>query len=87
MELTLYEISPTIAVISAGRDNSFGHPRPEMLDALSGKRVWRTDQDGAVKITETEKGLVVKTYQDYAVERADTWAKEVKNVKRILSTW
>ncbi|MBI5633668.1 MAG: hypothetical protein HZA15_09350 [Nitrospirae bacterium] len=87
MELTLLEISPSVAVISVGRDNAFGHPRPEMLDALSGKRVCRTDQDGAVKITETAGELRVKTYHDYALEKADTWAKEVKNVKRILSTW
>jgi competence protein ComEC len=83
----LSQVSPTIAVISAGRDNSFGHPSRDMLDALSGRRIFRTDQDGAVKITETAGELQVKTYQDYALERADTWAKEVKNMKRLFSTW
>jgi len=29
-------ISPSIAVISAGRNNAFGHPSLEMLQALSG---------------------------------------------------
>ncbi len=86
-ERFLREISPSIAVISVGRDNSFGHPRPEMLDALSGKRVLRTDQDGAVTITETKEGLQVKTYLDYALERADTVAKEWKNIQRLFSTW
>lgn len=83
----LFEIAPSVAVISAGRDNTFGHPRPEMLEALSGRRICRTDQDGAVKITETAGGLQVKTYRDYALERADTWKKEMSNVKRLFSTW
>ncbi len=83
----LSEISPSIAVISVGRDNSFGHPRPEMLDVLSGTRICRTDHDGAVKITETAGELQVKTYQDYTLERADTWAKEVKNIRRLFSVW
>jgi len=83
----LSEISPSIAVISAGRDNSFGHPSRDMLDALAGKRIYRTDQDGAVKITETAGELKVKTYQDYALERANTWAEEMKNIKRLFVTW
>ncbi|MBI5641722.1 MAG: MBL fold metallo-hydrolase, partial [Nitrospirae bacterium] len=86
-ERFLFEISPSVAVISVGRDNSFGHPRPEMLDALSDAQIFRTDRDGAVKITETAGGLQIKTYQDYALERADAWAKEVKNIKRLFSTW
>ncbi|MBI5848208.1 MAG: DNA internalization-related competence protein ComEC/Rec2 [Nitrospirae bacterium] len=86
-ENVLFAISPSIAVISAGRDNAFGHPRPEMLDALSGARIYRTDQDGAVKIIETKKGLVVKTYQDYALEKADTVKKELKNIKRLFAIW
>ena len=82
-----FEISPSIAVVSVGRGNSFGHPRPEMLDALSGTKIFRTDQDGAVKITETAGGLQVRTYHDHALERADTWKKEMKNIKRLFSTW
>ncbi|MBI5076249.1 MAG: DNA internalization-related competence protein ComEC/Rec2 [Nitrospirae bacterium] len=86
-EKFLSEISPSIAVISVGRDNSFGHPRPEMLDVLSDAQIFRTDRDGAVKITETAGGLQISTYQDYALERADTWAKEVKNIRRLFSIW
>ena len=86
-ERFLFEISPSVAVISVGRDNTFGHPRPEMLDALAGGRICRTDQDGAVKITETAGELRVKTYKDYALERADTRAKEMKNITRLFSIW
>jgi competence protein ComEC len=83
----LSEVSPAIAVISAGRDNSFGHPSRDMLDALSGKRICRTDKDGAVKVTEAGNGLVVKTYQDFALERGASAAGELRNLKRLFMTW
>jgi len=83
----LFDISPSIAVISVGRDNTFGHPSEEMLEALSGRQIYRTDIDGAIKITETDEGLQVKTYPDYAFERADTAAKELRNIKRLFTNW
>lgn len=45
-------VAPTIAIISAGEDNPYGHPSPELLERLeaSGARVLRTDRDGAVHI-------------------------------------
>ena len=83
----LSKVSPAVAVISVGRDNSFGHPSPEVLDRLSGVRVLRTDRDGAVKITETESGLDVKTYNDFVLEKADGPASEWRNVRRLFSRW
>jgi competence protein ComEC len=43
---------PTLAIISAGEDNPYGHPNPELLERLhqAGVRILRTDQDGAVQI-------------------------------------
>jgi len=32
---------------------------------VSGRRVYRTDREGAVKVTETPGGLAVKTYRDF----------------------
>jgi competence protein ComEC len=45
-------VTPSIAIISAGEDNPYGHPSPELLERLeaSGTRVLRTDRDGAVHI-------------------------------------
>jgi len=83
----LFDISPSIAVISVGRDNTFGHPSEEMLEELSGRQIYRTDIDGAIKITETDEGLQVKIYPDYAFERADTAAKELRNIKRLFTNW
>ena len=45
-------VAPALAVISAGRNNSFGHPAPEALEELqrAGATVMRTDRDGAVTL-------------------------------------
>lgn len=45
-------VSPEYAVISAGKDNKFGHPRAEVLDRLVrfGVSVLRTDERGTIKI-------------------------------------
>ena len=45
-------LSPRISIISVGKDNSYGHPAPQTIAALSriGSKVYRTDQDGALAI-------------------------------------
>lgn len=45
-------VNPRISVISAGEENPYGHPNPELLDRLKGQgsRILRTDRDGAVQI-------------------------------------
>lgn len=80
-------VSPEIAIISAGRDNAFGHPHKEMLDALQGVRIFRTDLDGAIKIEESEKGLKIKTYKDFQFEKARSLTEETKNLKRLFEKW
>jgi competence protein ComEC len=48
-EAFLAAVSPEIAVIQVGADNTFGHPAPAVLDRLQGVEVLRTDQDGRVE--------------------------------------
>ncbi len=48
----LAAVHPRLAVISAGEDNPYGHPSPELLERLekAGVRILRTDQNGAVHV-------------------------------------
>jgi competence protein ComEC len=52
-------VHATVAVVSAGRDNTYGHPNPDTLSDLAPVPVWRTDRHGAVTVTMTEAGPVV----------------------------
>jgi competence protein ComEC len=80
-------VSPKVAVISAGREKHFGHPHQEMLDALNGSKIFRTDLDGAIKISESERGLEVKTYEDFILNRTRSIRGEIKNIMRLFTTW
>lgn len=80
-------VSPAIAVISAGRDNSFGHPHRETLDALQEAQVYRTDMDGAVKISESGTGLDIKTYRGYRLRETESLSGELKNFRLLTETW
>lgn len=50
-----------VALVSAGRDNDYGHPAPATLRLLeeAGTTVWRTDRDGDVALVSTPAGLGV----------------------------
>jgi competence protein ComEC len=51
----------SVAVISVGAHNDYGHPAPSTVDRLrgTGARVYRTDQDGTVTIDLRADGVVV----------------------------
>jgi competence protein ComEC len=57
-------LRPELAVISAGRNNDYGHPRPETLAALAavpGLAVYRTDVHGRVVVESDGRGLRIRT--------------------------
>ena len=80
-------ILPEIAVISAGRDNAFGHPHQDTLEMLEASKIYRTDIDGAVKITENKDGLVVKTYNDFKFSKTRNIRGEIRNIERLFEVW
>ena len=51
-EKLLEAVQPEIVCISAGRDNSFNHPAPELLERLTqyGCSIYRTDMQGTITI-------------------------------------
>jgi len=48
-------VSPEFAVISCGKDNSYGHPSQDALEALEGIDVLRTDLQGDVRFASDGK--------------------------------
>jgi competence protein ComEC len=63
-EAFLSAAHPAFAAISAGRDNIFGHPSPEVTERLmaAGVHVYRTDRDGAVTASTDGKTISVNTF-------------------------
>jgi competence protein ComEC len=60
----LAAVHPHVAVISAGEDNPYGHPNPELLARLTaaGVRILRTDHDGAVHVLTDGKRLEISCF-------------------------
>lgn len=58
----LNSVNPEEAVISVGKNNSYGHPAPEIIERLlkHGVKIWRTDEMGDVmykcKVTASPAG-------------------------------
>lgn len=54
-------VGASVAVVSVGRDNTYGHPHPDTVADLAPVPIWRTDRDGAVSVTLTPTGPIVET--------------------------
>jgi competence protein ComEC len=69
---------PAFAAISVGRDNSFGHPSPEVTDRLeaAGVRVYRTDRDGAITASTDGSTLSVSTFVHAAATQSFSTARK-----------
>ena len=61
----LEAVSPAVAVISAGRDNAYGHPAPPVVQRLEaevgGQNVYRTDIHGHIEIVTDGASVEVRT--------------------------
>jgi competence protein ComEC len=54
-------LRPDVSVISVGERNSYGHPAPSTLAALTGRRFYRTDQNGRITIDSDGARVGVET--------------------------
>lgn len=64
----LEAVNPEVAVISAGKDNSYGHPHEEVVDRLAsfGVEILRTDLMGDIVVTADAQGMLsILTAADY----------------------
>lgn len=63
---------PTVATISSGEGNEYGHPAPETLAALAshpGIGVLRTDTDGDIEVVSDGASYQVRTDQGWSASR------------------
>ena len=59
-------VSPSVALISVGENNSYGHPHEDVLERLEqhGADVFRTDEAGAIIISEHKEGIEISCFCD-----------------------
>ena len=55
-------IKPKYSVISVGKNNKYGHPNSEVLNVLSGSKVYRTDTDGSILFKIYDNGLHMECF-------------------------
>jgi competence protein ComEC len=84
-------VRPSVAVISSGMFNPYGHPHRKTLRSLGSVMTLNTAQDGAVKIRlegrDRRKDFTVKTFREYTLKPADTFTDEVANFQKLFRTW
>ncbi|MCX7622153.1 MAG: ComEC/Rec2 family competence protein [Thermomicrobium sp.] len=64
-EAFLEAVRPAVAIVSAGRNNPYGHPHPETLQRFRtfGAQVYRTDVDGTILVRSDGTSWVLVTGQ------------------------
>ncbi len=57
-------VTPKVALISCGRDNSYGHPHQELLERLDevGSAVYRTDEGGCITVVPDGENVSVRRF-------------------------
>ena len=57
-------VNPQYAVFCVGADNTFGHPRPEVVELMEDvdAKVYRTDRDGAIIFTTDGNNIKIATF-------------------------
>jgi tRNA dimethylallyltransferase len=55
-------VAPKLGLVSCGRGNVFGHPHPEVVNALAtrGVKTWRTDLSGSIDVELTPRAIFVR---------------------------
>jgi hypothetical protein len=72
----LQSVGPQMAIISAGEQNPYGHPSPELLERLRGSeaRILRTGEEGAVRVVTDGHKIRVSCFVGCGVGEERSWA-------------
>ncbi len=59
------QVHPALAIFTVGYRNRFGHPKPEVMDRYRdlGSRLYRSDNDGMVRLDFRPDGIAVQTWR------------------------
>lgn len=65
-------VNPSYSIVCVGKDNEYGHPHSETLQAIHGHdiKLYRTDEQGTVVFTTNGQTISVNT-QDYIITEQD----------------
>jgi competence protein ComEC len=65
----LAALAPAAVIFSAGRDNRFGHPHPDVVRRYEsiGSAIFRTDRDGAVFLETDGTTVLMRAYDGSTV--------------------
>jgi len=57
-------VDPSIVIIQVGADNRYGHPHQEVMDRLTGMRIYRNDHHGDIVLTTDGTNIDISTERD-----------------------
>ena len=60
-KIFINSINPKYSLISVGKNNKFGHPRSSVLNILKNSTIYRTDEDGSIKIILSKNEYKIRT--------------------------
>lgn len=60
-KIFINSINPKYSLISVGKNNKFGHPRRSVLNILKNSTIYRTDEDGSIKIILNKNEYEIRT--------------------------
>lgn len=55
-------VDPKVCLISAGKNNSYGHPNKEVLENIKGRKIYNTQKDGFVEIQFLDNAYIIEPY-------------------------
>jgi competence protein ComEC len=86
-------VDPSIAVVSAGMFNPYGHPHRIAMAHLGDVSALNTATVGAIKISLRGSGesedtyLDIKTFEEFRLKSTERLRDETANIQKLFSTW
>lgn len=82
-ERFLQAVKPAVAIYSAGKDNSYGHPHEEVVSLVqnSGIKLYGTDVDGTIVVTTDGKAYTIETKKNGTIQSSEEIQKTIEKAE------